>query len=142
VRAYLAAGAIALAIWPATAIHAAEPRQEVIGRWRLNAVLDGTYIVSIDEKEALKLVGQVFTIGKERARFGRHLCGLTNFETEHVETNVYFKKTDPYVNVKSLALPNPVTVVDISCTSVFIKNKNRIVIFWDGFYFDAVRLGR
>ena len=140
VKAYLAQGALALAMWSPIALHAAEPGQEITGRWKLTAVLDSTQIVSIDEKEARKLLGHVFTIRKEGARFGSHICGRPDFETERVETNLYLEKTDPYVNAKSLALPNPVTVVDIACTSVFIKNKDRIVIFWDGFYFDALRL--
>jgi hypothetical protein len=139
-KAHLSPGVIALAMCSPIAVHAQEPGQEITGKWRLTAVLDGTRIVSIDEKQARKLLGHVFTIRKEGARFGSHICGRADFETERVETNLYLEKTDPYVNAKSLAMPNSVTVVDIGCTSVFIKNKDRIVIFWDGFYFDALRL--
>lgn len=39
-----------------------------------------------------------------------------------------------------MALPNPVTVVDLSCTTVFIKKPNRLVIACDGWFFEAVRI--
>lgn len=138
-RAVLVSSAIALAVLSPTTIHAAEPGQEVIGRWKLTSVLDGTHIASMDEKQARGLLGHVFTIRKEGAKIEKHICGRPDFETVRVEPNLYLEKNDPYVTAKSLALPNPVTVVDISCTSVFVKNKNRIAIFWNGFYFDAVR---
>jgi hypothetical protein len=130
---------ITVAVCLPITIHAAEPGQQVIGRWKLTAVLDGTHIASMDEKQARTLLGHVFIIRKEGAEIEKHRCGRPDFETVRVEPNLYLQRTDPYVTAKSLALPNPVTVVDISCTSVFVKNKNRIAIFWDGFYFDAVR---
>jgi hypothetical protein len=36
-------------------------------------------------------------------------------------------------------LPNPVTVVNLGCTVAFIKNRNRLVIHWGGWFFDARR---
>lgn len=140
-RAALMCSIIALAACSPITIRAAEPGQEVIGRWKLTSVLDGTHIASMDEKQAHTLLGHMFTIRKAGAEIEKHKCGRPDFETVRVEPNLYLKKTDPDVTAKSLALPNPVTVVDISCTSVFVKTKNRIAIFWDGFYFDAVRQG-
>lgn len=141
-KAILVGWFISLAICPTPPVSASEPGQEIIGRWRLTSVLDGTNIVSMDEKEAHNLVGHVFTIRKEGAEFEKHRCGRPDFDTERVEPNLYLRETDPYVTAKSLALPNPVTVIDISCTTVFVKNRNSLVIFWNGFYFNAVRLSR
>jgi hypothetical protein len=129
----------ALAAWSPARIHAGELGHEVIGRWRLTSVLDGTHIASMDEKQARALLGHVFTISKEGVEIEKHLCGRPDFETVRVEPNLYLEKNDPYVTARSLGLPNPVTVVDISCTSVFVKTRNRIAVFWNGFYFDAVR---
>ena len=48
----------------------------------------------------------------------------------------------PLARPAKLGLPNPVTVIDLSCTSVFIKGANRLVIAWKGWFFDAVRVRR
>jgi hypothetical protein len=139
-HALLWTGAVAFAAWSPLTVRAAEPGQEVIGKWKLVAVLDATHIASMDEKEAKTLLGHVFSIRKEGAEFEKEVCGKPDFETQRVVPSLYLERADPYVTASSLSLPNPVTVVDIGCTSVFIKNRNKLVIFWNGFYFDAVRL--
>jgi hypothetical protein len=132
----------AVALLSAMPLQAAEPNQVVIGKWKFVSVLDGTQITSIDEKEAKKLLGHVMTIDKAGAKFGGDSCGTPTFEARRVEPNLYLRDDDPYVNAAKLGLPNPVTVVDISCTDVFIKSHDKTVIFWDGFYFEAVRVTR
>jgi hypothetical protein len=139
-RAILVAGVIVFTSWFSLPTYAAESGHDVIGRWKFTAVLDGTKITSMDEKEARRLLGHVMTIRKEGAKFDKEVCGHPDFVAERVEPDLYLKRADPYVTASSLKLRNPVTVVDISCTSVFIRNKNRLVIFWKGFYFDAVRM--
>lgn len=139
-RAILTAGVMALALWSPFTLCAENPGQQVVGRWKLTSILDASHVASIDEKQARKLIGHIFVIGKDGARLDKETCGRSDFESEHVEPNLYLQRADPYVTGSSLALPSPVTVVDISCTSVFIKRKDRLVIFWSGFYFDAVRV--
>lgn len=139
-RTILTAGVIALALWSPLTLCAENPGQQVIGKWKLTSILDATHVASIDEKQARKLIGHVFVIGRDGTRFDKETCGRPDFESERVEPNLYLERADPYVTASSLALPSPVTVVDLSCTSVFIKNKNRLVVFWNGFYFDAIRL--
>jgi hypothetical protein len=41
-----------------------------------------------------------------------------------------------------MGLPEQVTVIDARCTDLFLKGKDRIVPYWRGFYFDAVRRER
>lgn len=91
-REVLAGSVIAPAVWPPMTIHAAEPGQEVIGRWELTSVLDGAYIASMDEKQAHRLLGHVFTIRKEGAEIEKHICGRPDFETVRVEPNLYLEK--------------------------------------------------
>jgi hypothetical protein len=45
-----------------------------------------------------------------------------------------------HASSKELGMPTPVTVVDLSCTSVFITKPNHLEIFWQGWFFDAVRV--
>lgn len=133
--------AITLASWFTLAFALERDEHAITGRWRITAALDGAEITSLDEREAQQLVGKVFTISKEKVIFGRRECGPSKFEAYSVEP-VLFLREQFHAPAEKLGLPNPVTVVDLSCTSVFIKNKNRLVIAWDGWFFDAVRTRR
>ena len=79
------------------------------------------------------------TIQKEGTRFGTESCGAPSFESKQVETNVYVHQ-EAKISATKLGLPNPVTVVDIGCTQMFIKKPDQAVIFWDGFFFSAQKV--
>jgi hypothetical protein len=120
--------------------YASDPvERRVSGEWRFAAALDGAEIVSLDEREAKQLLGQVFTIRKSKVKFGKMDCGETEFDSEIVEPRLHLREAF-HASSKELGLPNPVTVVDLSCTSVFITKPNHLVIFWQGWFFDAVRV--
>jgi hypothetical protein len=119
--------------------HAADVAPNVMGRWRFTAALDGAEITSLDEREAAALVGQVFTISKRRIAFGSRDCGAPELAVERVEPNLYLRE-QAHASGAKLGLPNPVTVVDLGCTIAFVKNPDKLVIFWKGWFFDAVRL--
>jgi hypothetical protein len=131
---FSAVAAIALSI--CTPLKAAQLGDEAIGNWRFTSVLDNVEITSIDDEEAKKLLGRIMKIRKEGTQFGDQNCGAPSLETERVEPNIYVRR-EARISAKKLHLPNPVDVVDIGCTHVFIKQRNKAVIFWDGFYFGA-----
>jgi len=58
---------------------------------------------------------------------------------QQVEPTLHLRQ-EFHASADGLKLPNPVTVVHLGCTSVFIRNSNKIVIFWKGWFFDAVRV--
>lgn len=125
-----------------TAAYAADSIEHIVtGKWKLTAALDGADITSLDEREAQQLVGHVFIISKEKVKFDKRDCGPTEFETEKVEPTLHLRK-DFHASAEKLGLPSPVTTVDLNCTSVFIKKPNNLVIFWGGWFFDAVRIKR
>jgi len=125
---------IAVAI--CTPLKAAQPGDEVIGDWRFTSVLDNVEITSIDDAEAKKLLGRIMKIRKEGTQFGDQKCGAPSLEIQRVEPSMYVRR-EARISAKKLHLPNPVDVVDIGCTHVFLKQRNKAVIFWDGFFFDA-----
>ena len=132
---------IILASWSTLAFAVDNADHAITGRWKITAALDGAEITSLDDREARRLVGTVFTISKEKVVFGKRDCGPSEFEAHSVEPRLFLREQF-HATAGKLGLPNPVTVVDLSCTSVFIKNKNRVVIAWDGWFFDAVRIKR
>lgn len=139
IHAYAALAMIASLTW--APLHAAQPAHEVIGDWRFTTVLDNVEITSIDDEQAKNLLGRVMAIRKEGTRFGDQTCGAPTLEAERVEPDLYVRR-EAQISARKLRLPNPVTVVNIGCTHVFIKRPNRAVIFWDGFFFDAVKIGK
>lgn len=132
-----ASAAILLAVW--TPSNAKQAGDRAIGDWRFTSVLDNVEITSIDDAQARKLLGQVMKIRKEGTRFGDQACGTPSLETERVEPNMYVRR-EAQISARKLHLPNPVDVVDIGCTRIFIKQRDKAVIFWDGFFFGAVRI--
>jgi hypothetical protein len=137
IRSFSAAAVIALATCAPS--KAAQPDDAAIGDWRLTSILDNVEITSIDDEQAKKLLGRVMTIRKEGTRFGDQTCGAPSLETERVEPNIYVRR-EAKISARKLRLPNPVDVVDIGCTHVFIKQRDKAVIFWDGFFFGAVKI--
>lgn len=120
---------------------AAQRGDEVIGTWRFTAVLDMSDMTSMDEKGAHQLLGHIMTIGENGTRFDRESCQPSHFEAKRVEPNLYLQREAGVDNSK-LRLPNPVTVIDISCTAVYVRKPDHAVIFWNGFFFEAVRVHR
>lgn len=118
---------------------AAQPAERVVGDWKFTSVLDNVEITSIDDTQAGQLLGKIMSIRKEVTQFGDEKCGAPSLETQRVEPNIYVWR-EAKISAKKLRLPNPVTVVDIGCTQLFIKQPNQAVIFWDGFFFDATRI--
>ena len=132
--------ALALACWPAPHLQAAEQLgTSVIGNWKLTAVLDSSEITSLDDQEAEALVGQIIMIGRDKVQLGDRVCESPSFEVTRAETNEYFRD-EAHASAKKLGLPNPVTSISVSCTFVHIKSRNRLVVHWKGFFFDAIRM--
>lgn len=123
----------------APAMAADRVERAVTGEWKLTAALDGAEIASIDEKEARQLVGKVFKISRDTIRFGSRECGRSDFTAVQVEPGMFLHK-EFHASADKLRLPNPVTIVDLSCTTVFIKRPNRLVIAWDGWFFEAKKI--
>lgn len=129
-------GALMLATLPACA---ADAGRSVIGQWRFTAPLDSSEITALDDSEARQLVGKVFTISRTKVQFGSRECLPPSLEAHRVEPRLYLPK-EAHASAEKLHLPNPVTVVQLGCTIAFIRDSNRLVIHWKGWFFDAVRI--
>jgi hypothetical protein len=134
--------AIALSAGPTLPAYAIDSTDySVVGQWKLTAALDPAKIASRDEREAQQLVGHTLRISKKELQFDKRVCSMPDFEAERVEPRLYLRERY-HADGARLGLPNPVTVVHLDCTSAFVKNPNHLVVFWDGWFFDAVRIKR
>ncbi len=113
----------------------------IIGEWKIRSVLDYATI-SIGPDQAKRLIEKDLIISEEKIRFGDQVCSESNFLAERVETNIELRE-NARVSNNQLRLPNPVTVVELSCAYVYIKDRNRIVLAWNGIFSTPfVRSGR
>ena len=117
----------------------ATDEQVVTGTWRLTAAVDGADISSLDEHQARRLLGKRFIITHEKIQFGKETCPEPSFEAKSVEPRLYVRE-EFRADAMNLKLPNPATVVNLGCTAAFIKTPDKLLIFWGGWFFDAVRV--
>lgn len=109
----------------------------VIGEWKIISVLDYATI-SVGADRARPFIDKALIISAEQVTFGNQVCPASNFLAERVETDIELRENARVSNDK-LGLPNPVTVVELSCAYVYLKDRRRIVLAWNGIFFEAVR---
>lgn len=112
---------------------------DIFGRWRLIKVLDSADIAAISDRQARAMVGKQVLITKDRFVIGGRSCRRPTYERSVDDLAKSFRE-EGHVSSVNMGLPDPVTAIDARCTHIYLKAPERIVIHWDGFYFDAVRL--
>lgn len=120
-------------------VQAVEPNDDILGRWKLTKVLDSSQISSLDDKDAARLVGKTLVIDKDKVSLAGESCADPDFE-RHYEDTVRYLREEAHAASGRLGLPSVVTVVDLACTEALLKGHNRMVLYWKGFFFDAVKL--
>jgi hypothetical protein len=110
-----------------------------LGKWKLTRALDSADITSLDDREAKRLIGRTFIIDEDHVRFGKRDCGAPELSAKIVEPTWFLREQVRATNI-DLALPNPVTVVNLACTFAFVKDEHHMIMFWKGWFFDAKRV--
>lgn len=112
---------------------------ELMGTWTLTQVLDSSSIASIDDAQAAALVGKVLVIAPDKVTVAGESCRRPPTFTRHYEDAAQYVRETAHAPVGRLGIPTTVEAVELSCTEAFIKGYNRIVVYWKGFFFDAVK---
>jgi hypothetical protein len=114
---------------------------DIYGRWKITKVLDSAHITALSQSQAKKLIGKTVVVAKDRLVFNGEECDAPSYERT-VEDTARSMREQGHVSSVNMGLPEQMTVIDAGCTYLFLKSKDRIVIHWDGFYFDAVKQKR
>jgi hypothetical protein len=133
-----AAGLAVSALVPTTAFGADTKNADILGIWTLTKVLDSAEITAMDDDDADKLVGKTLEIRKGGIVFAGEPCQNPDLNRRREPTAKYIREAY-HAPVGRLGLPDTVTVVHLTCTEALLKSKEKIVVFWDGFFFDAVK---
>ena len=129
----------AMAPWPAGAADLpVEPNADIYGKWRLAKVLDSADIAAMSDRQAKAMLGEEVLIAKDRFKIGKRTCEGPSYERSVDDLARSFRE-DGHVSSVNMGLPDPVTSIDAGCTHIYLRASGRIVVHWDGFYFDAVR---
>lgn len=138
-RALSVTAAVTLAAITFVTAQAVEPNGDILGRWRLIKVLDSSEIASLDDKQAARLVGKALVIDRARIALAGETCEDPEFE-RHYEDTVRYLREEAHAASGRLGLPSTVTVIDLACTEAMLKGHDRIVVYWKGYFFEAVRM--
>ncbi len=149
-KARAAAGLCALAsflfapmsAWSAgSAEQPAEANADIYGTWRLTKVLESADIAAMSDRQAKAMVGKEVLIAKDRFAIGNRTCKRPTYDRSVDDLAKSFRE-EGHVSSANMGLPDPVTAIDARCTHIYLKAPGRIVVHWDGFYFDAVKKER
>jgi hypothetical protein len=134
-----AAALIIVTCAPLMAMAAERGNDDLVGIWTLAKVLDSSEITSIDEAEAAALVGKTLVIAPDKVTFAGQRCKKPPRFIHHYEDAARYIRETAHAPVGRLGVPTTVEAVDLTCTEALIKGYKRIVIYWQGFFFDAVK---
>lgn len=111
---------------------------DILGTWQLTKVLDYAAVAAMDDDQAAKLVGKTLEVRPGGIVFAGEPCQNVGLMRQRVDT-VRYVRENYHAAVTHLGLPDSVDVVHLTCTEAFVKTRDKIVVFWDGYFFDAVR---
>lgn len=119
--------------------HAKNPEKDadILGTWTLIKVLDSADIASLTDQQAAALVGKVMVVRRDSVMFDGQPCRAPELTRRRHDAAKYVRE-GYHARVGGLGLPDIVTVVDLDCTEAFLKEGEKIVVFWQGYFYDAV----
>ena len=132
-----AAAMLALVVYP---VQAKQPGKDtdILGTWTLTKVLDSADVASLTDEQAAALVGKTMVVRRDGVVVDGEPCREPEL-TRHREDAAKYMREGYHARVGNLGLPDTVTVIDLDCTEAFLKSKGKIVVFWQGYFFDAMK---
>ncbi len=124
----------------ARSAQASQPMKDadILGTWTLTKVLDSADAASMTDEQAAALVGKTMVVRRDSLTFNGEPYSAPEL-TRRREDAAKFLREGYHARVGNLGLPNTITVIDLNCTEAFVKSKGNIVVFWQGYFYDAVK---
>ncbi|MFL6672254.1 MAG: hypothetical protein ACJ8LG_03060 [Massilia sp.] len=115
-----------------------EKNADILGTWTLIKVLDSADVASLTDKQAAALVGKTMVVRRDSVMFNGEPCRAPEL-TRHREDAAKYMREGYHARVGYLGLPDTITVIDLDCTEAFLNSKGKIVVFWQGYFYDAIK---
>jgi hypothetical protein len=132
-----AAAMFVLVAYPAQAKQP-EKDTDILGTWMLTKVRDSADVASLTDEQAAALVGKTMIVRRDGVVVDGEPCREPEL-TRHREDAAKYMREGYHARVGYLGLPDTITVIDLDCTEAFLKSKGKIVVFWQGYFFDAMK---
>lgn len=119
----------------------AKPREkdaDILGTWTLTKVLDSADVASLTDQQAAALVGKTVVVRRNSIMFNGEPYRVPELTRRREDAARYIRE-GYHARVGYLGLPDTITVIDLDCTEAFLKGKGKIVVFWRGYFFDAIK---
>jgi hypothetical protein len=111
---------------------------DILGTWTLTKVLDSADIASLTDEQAAALVGKTMVVRRDGVVVDGEPCREPEL-IRHREDAAKYLREGYHARVGYLGLPDTITVIDLDCTEAFLKSRGKIVVFWQGYFFDAMK---
>ncbi|MGA7924589.1 MAG: hypothetical protein WCA20_01185 [Candidatus Sulfotelmatobacter sp.] len=109
---------------------------QLYGRWKVTAVSGASPITAMSGAAAARLVGRFLILRPHKLQFAGQTCQPTYDRSQ--ETSAEFVQ-DYKVDLKTLSLPEPVARFDAGCTAIFVREPDKIIFPWNGYFLEATK---
>lgn len=134
---YLAAATCSLAL----SAQAKDPLTDTYGTWKIHSIIGGGAVSSMSNREARNMIGKNLVVGIRRFTLNGQPCIDTKYEETIEDTAAHFER-EWKTTVKDIPLPDPVTVIDTGCATLYPLKNGKLMVAEKGVFFEASRLHR
>jgi len=134
----LTATAMLALVAPSAPAKQPEKDADILGTWTLTKVLDSADVASLTDQQAAAMVGKTIVVRRDSFMFNGEPYRAPAL-TRHREDAAKYMREGYHARVGHLGLPDTITVIDLDCTEAFLKKKGKIVVFWEGYFYDAIK---
>ena len=134
---YLAAATFSLAL----SAQAKDPLADTYGTWKIQSILGSGAVSSMSDHEARNLIGKTLVVDLGRFTLNGQACIETNYEETIEDTAAHFER-EWKTTVKDIPLPDPVTVIDTGCATLYPLKNGKLMVAEKGVFFEASKLKR
>lgn len=138
---YSLKGLLAAALLAASHLTLAQsdPNGDIYGKWKIKSMIGGGAASALTQHDIDRLIGKYVIILPEKFTFDGQTCRTLNYQRRKEET-VHFFDWAWRTDVSDIPFPNPVTVIETGCNTLFPIRKNHLMIAQENVFLEAVRV--
>lgn len=128
-----------LALTSSVALAQSDPNSDIYGKWKIKEMIGGGAASALTQGDVDKLIGKYVTISPEKFTFNGKTCAHPVYQRRTEETAHFFDwawRTD----VSDIPFPNPVTIIETGCNTLFPIRKDHLMIAEENVFLEAVRV--
>jgi hypothetical protein len=111
---------------------------DIYGKWKIKTMIGGGAASTLSQRDVDKLIGKYIIITAEKFAFNGRTCMHPSYQRTKEET-VHFFDWAWRTDVSDIPFPNPVTIIETGCNTLFPIRKDHLMIAEENVFFEAVR---